>query len=102
MADEVAFNVSTNQHETLFEFSSRQYTYIPDRNSGSYPNGSVVFDLASLANSGKFWDPRQSFLTIPLVMNLNVSGGGIAGATAENFCDVFKKRVSSFKQLFIC
>lgn len=84
MADEVAFNLSTQQQETSFEFSSRQYTYIPDQNSGSYPNGSVVFDLASLANSGKFWDPRQSFLTIPLVMNLNVAAGGITAANAEN------------------
>ena len=54
MADETAFNLSTNPQETLFQFSSRQYTYIPDQNSGSYPNGSIVFDLASLANSGKF------------------------------------------------
>lgn len=83
MADEVAYSLSTSQQETLFDFSSRQYTYIPDQNSGSYPNGSIVFDLASLANSGKFWDPRQSFLTIPLVMNLNVSGGTM-GADAEN------------------
>ena len=85
MADETAFNLSTNPQETLFQFSSRPYTYIPDQNSGSYPNGSVVFDLASLANSEKFWDPRQSFVTIPLVMNLNVSAGAIAGDVPENF-----------------
>ena len=73
MADEFSYSTSCEQQETEFEFSSRQYAYIPDQNSGNYPSSQITFDLASLSNSGKFVDWAQTYLTIPLVLNVATS-----------------------------
>ena len=53
MADEFSYSTSCEEQETDFEFSSRQFAYVPDQNSGNYPNSQITFDLASLSNSGK-------------------------------------------------
>jgi len=75
MADEFTYNSSIQEQETTFEFSNRQFAYIPDQNSGNYVNGQVTFDLASLSNSGKFVSWENSYLTIPLIMHAKVTGG---------------------------
>ena len=51
-----AYVLSTSEQPQShsFEFSSKQYSWISDSNSGSYPNGSITFDLASLSNSGRY------------------------------------------------
>ena len=72
--DEFAFYNSQNEQKTEFLFSNTQQVYVPDQNSGSYPNGQVVFDLASLSNSGKYIDFQNSYITVPLVMNVNLTG----------------------------
>ena len=80
--DETSFANSLSPQETEFEFSSRQYAWLPDSNNGSYSNGQVIFDCASLANSGKMVDWSQAYLTIPLVLNVNLGTNTVA--TAEN------------------
>jgi len=52
-------------------FKTRSFVYTTDTNNGSYPNGSISFDLATLSNSNKYIDFMNSFVTIPLVMTLN-------------------------------
>ena len=71
--DEFAFYSSQQENKTEFIFQNLQHVYVPDQNSGSYPNGQVLFDLASLSNSGKYIDFQQSYITVPLVMNMNVT-----------------------------
>ena len=80
--DEYSFHTSTQEQDNEFLFSNRQYVYIPDQNNATYSNGQVLFDLASLSNSGRFVDFQQAFATVPLVMNLNLTG--LTTASAEN------------------
>jgi hypothetical protein len=82
MADLYTFQSSTTPIEHPYLFQSRQFTFVPDSNSGNYPNGAVVFDLASLSNSGRWLDLKQSYVTIPLV--LSVQGNAALTVTAEN------------------
>ena len=84
MADEYTYASSIAPQETDFEFSSRQYVWIADNNNGSYPSGQIIFDLAGLSNSGKFVDWSQTYLTIPLILNVNSSAGAFATANVEN------------------
>ena len=94
--DEFAFYNSQNEQKTEFIFNNAQQVYVPDQNSGSYPNGQVVFDLASLSNSGKYIDFQQSYITVPLVMNVNL---GSSGGTPDN-ADVFAASLKNgFHQL---
>lgn len=80
--DEFAFYNSQQEQKNEFIFQNSQYVYCPDQNSGSYPNGQVVFDLASLSNSGKFIDFQSSHITVPLVMD--ITNTLQAGNNAQN------------------
>ena len=70
--DEFSYYNRQQEIKSEFIYSNAQHVYVPDQNSGSYPNGQVLFDLASLSNSGKYIDFQQSFIEVPLVMNLNM------------------------------
>ena len=56
MADEYSFQASGVPQETIFDFQNRQHVWLPDSNSGNYPNASIVFDGAAISNSGRWLD----------------------------------------------
>ena len=80
--DEFAYYNSQQEQKTEFIFNNAQQVYVPDQNSGSYPNGQCVFDLASLSNSGKYIDFQQSYITVPLVLSVNLASS--TAAAPEN------------------
>ena len=80
--DEYAYFSSQTEQKSEFLFSNVQQNYVQDQNNGSYANGQVVFDLATLSNSGKYIDFQNSFIVVPLVMNLNLTGS--TDKSAEN------------------
>ena len=84
MADEYSYATSVSPQETEFLFSEKQMVYIPDSNGNSYPNSQILFDLASISNSGKFVDWKNAVLTVPLVLNLSATGGSFSTANNEN------------------
>ena len=45
--DETTFQHSLDPQQTEFEFSNRQFAWLPDSNNASYANGQIVFDCAS-------------------------------------------------------
>ena len=73
--DEYSYHSSMQETDSEFIFSNRQYTYINDANNGTYSNGQILFDGSSLANSGRFIDWTQAYITIPLVMNVTFASG---------------------------
>jgi hypothetical protein len=89
--DEFAFYNSQQEQKNEFIFQNSQYVYCPDQNSGSYPNGQVVFDLASLSNSGKFIDFQSSYITVPLVMD--ITNTLQAGNNAQNLFSAYQQYV---------
>jgi len=93
MADEVTLQNSLQSQQNIFDFQNRQFTYIPDQNSSSYSNGQINFDLASIANSGKYIDWSQSLLVIPLVLNLNAAAGLFGGGLDSAFAASLKNGV---------
>ena len=94
MADEYIFASSLADQDTEFQFDTRQFVYINDQNNSSYSNSQVQFDMSSFANSGKWIDWKQSFCTIPLVLNVNATAGAFGAASAENnFCASLKNSV---------
>lgn len=59
-----------------FTCKDRQFVDIYDNNNLSYNGGQVTFDLQSLVNSHRFLDLKSSYLTIPLTVNVDISGVG--------------------------
>lgn len=96
--DEYSYYNSQAEQSTEFIFSNVQSVMIPDQNNGSYPNGQVFFDLASISNSGKFMDWQNSYLTIPLVANLNMTTASVnpsENAFALSFKNGFHHLINS-------
>ena len=90
MADEALLQDTLSPQETTFDFSNRQFAWIPDSNNSSYSNSQIVFDLASLANSGKIISFENSYMTIPLVLNVNLSTA-CAGSVENVFAASLKQ-----------
>ena len=84
MADEYDIQQSLLEQDEEFLMQNRQYTWIPDRNGGSYAAGSqIVIDGSPLANSGKYFS-AVSFIQIPLVMTLQSVVGNLNNISSEN------------------
>ena len=83
MADAYSISQSLADQDNDFLTNSRNFVWINDSNNGSYQN-QVVFDLASISNSGRYFDATQSFIVIPLVMTLTSTAGDINNTSFEN------------------
>ena len=86
VADNYTFSNSLEQDENNFIFDTKQYVYVPDSNNTSYSGGQIRFDATALSNSGKLFDSNQSFITIPLVLQMAVGTGTCADAAENAFC----------------
>jgi len=80
--DEFAYYNSQNEQKNEFLFQNVQHVWVPDQNSGSYPNSQILFDLASLSNSGRYISFAESYVVVPLVVT-TVNTGSTA-SSAEN------------------
>jgi hypothetical protein len=87
--DEFAYYNAQNEQKNEFLFQNVQHVWCPDQNSGSYPNGQVLFDLASLSNSGKYIDFQQSYIVVPLVVT-TICAGSTANAVENAFMTSLK------------
>jgi hypothetical protein len=80
--DSYIVNSSMAKHEKEFIFEKKEMIYTIDSNNGSYGNGVVHFDLASLSNCGRPVDFRNSTLVIPYVVRMS-------GAITDNSVNAF-------------
>ena len=71
MSDEYVFETSTATQENSFEFMKKDLMWAADNNQGSYQSGQITFDLQQFANNSKYINWQESFLAIPLVLNLH-------------------------------
>ena len=78
--DEFAYYNSQNEQKNEFLFQNVQHVWIPDQNSGSYPNSQILFDCASLSNSGKYIDFQNSYVVVPLVVTTVLTGSTVTNA----------------------
>ena len=84
MADEFTLHSSMDLPTTEFNFARKDFVYIPDNNNGSYSSGSIILDLASVANSNKYISWKESTLLIPIVLNIQHSSATGFSTSANN------------------
>ena len=91
MTDTFEFHKSTLPQglDLATPYSSKQYQYVNDINSGIYSQNGltlVQFDLSSIYNSATMVDMSQAFITIPLVQQIayvsNTTTGALVAPTA--------------------
>ena len=98
-ADQFIVNESmaSQSHEYIFEKKEMLYTI--DANNGSYSNGTILFDFASISNSGKVIDWRNSTLVIPYVVQL--SGAALDANVANVFAVSLKNHIHTIDSMSV-
>lgn len=71
MADSLIYEVSNSTELSGEPFTRKDRVYIIDQNNSSYANNTIILDTASVSNSGKFWLPETSIITIPLLVTMS-------------------------------
>jgi hypothetical protein len=72
MADSLLYEMSSSQQLDGEPFSRRDLLYVVDSNNGSYQGvNQLIYDTASLANSGRWVSMSEGFLEVPLVIVLS-------------------------------
>ena len=67
--DNLVFEESINAEVPTSEFVEKQWLYVNDNNNSNY-SGQIVLDTTPLANSGSYINWSESFLAIPLVLQV--------------------------------
>jgi len=70
MSDSIVFEESIASEVSVSEFVDKQFLYVNDNNNGSY-SSQVVLDTTPLSNSGSYLNWSESFILLPLQLQLD-------------------------------
>ena len=70
MSDNFVYNTSLEEQRNDAPFVARRQVYILDDNNSSNYNGVMTFNTSSTSNSGLYADWKNSFLSIPVIVEL--------------------------------
>lgn len=79
-ADSVVFDMASMSEGTPQIFVKKDWLSILDNQNGSYVGNQCVIDTSQLANSNKYMNYREAYLTVPMYLTLTGSAL-LAGAT---------------------
>lgn len=76
-SDQYVYMDSIEPQENLNLFEDKKYTYITDSNSnaGNFGGGQVQFNLETLNSQSQFLDLKESYIQLPIKLQLTSSGG---------------------------
>jgi len=77
-ADTLVFDMSSMSEGTPSVFVRKDWLSILDNQNQSYTGNQSVIDTSQLANSNKYMNYREAYLTIPLLLTLTQSVGSAA------------------------
>ena len=82
-ADSVVFDMASMSEGSPSIFVKKDWLSILDNQNGSYVGNQCVIDTSQLANSNKYMNYREAYLTVP--MYLTLTGSAYAVATPADF-----------------
>lgn len=92
-------NNNMEQPENEFPVEKLERIYVNDSNNGSYSNGVIHFDCASISNAGRIADMAHAQLIIPTV--LRVSGTGMTDNAMNAFALSWKNKIHTIDSLTV-
>lgn len=81
MADEIVFDMSSQSEGTPSVFTKKDWVSILDNQNQNYQGNQSVIDTSQLANSNKFLNYREAYLTLPLIITSTQTPIFTAGTT---------------------
>lgn len=90
-SDSYVFDMASQADVTPQVFLKKDWLSILDNQNGNYSGNQCVLDTSQLANSNKYMNYREGYLSVPLVLAIstlaNAGPAGILPATAATSCD---------------
>ena len=89
-ADSLVFDMSQVSDAPPQVFVRKDWLNILDNQSQNYSGNQAVIDTSQLANSNKYMNYREAYLSIPLLLTLNATSfatNNLQPATAGSSCD---------------
>jgi len=88
-ADTLVFDMSSMSEGTPSVFVRKDWLSILDNQNQSYQGNQSVIDTSQLANSNKYMNYREAYLTVPMILTLSnaATNGGFLPATAATSAD---------------
>lgn len=90
-ADDVIYNMSTQSEGSPAVFTKKDWLSILDNQNQNYQGNQSVIDTSQLANSNKYINYREAYVTIPLLLTatspINATAPQFAPATATVSAD---------------
>ena len=91
MSDTLVLDMSTQSEGAAAVFTKRDWLAILDNQNQNYQGNQCVIDTSQLANSNKYMNYREAYLTVPMVLTMTapitgaVNGAWAANATSADF-----------------
>ena len=85
MADTLVFDMSSMAEGTPAVFVRKDWLSILDNQNKNYQGNQSVIDTSQLANSNKYMNYREAYLTIPLLLTLTGTNDFSAAATSGDW-----------------
>ena len=86
-SDSLVFDMAMAGSAAPSVFIKKDYFKVTDDQNGIYTGNQSVIQTSATANSGRYMDFKNSYITIPLVLSLTANGVGAAftpGAVNSN------------------
>jgi hypothetical protein len=81
MSDTLVLDMSTQSEGAAAVFTKRDWLTILDNQNQNYQGNQCVIDTSQLANSNKYMNYREAYLTIPMLITLTSVIGGTTAPT---------------------
>ena len=85
-ADSVVFDMASMSEGSPSIFTKKDWLSILDNQNGSYVGNQCVIDTSQLANSNKYMNYREAYLTVPLYLTMS-SAAYVPATTATQTAD---------------
>ena len=91
MSDTLVLDMSTQSEGAAAVFTKRDWLAILDNQNQNYQGNQCVIDTSQIANSNKYCNYREAYLTVPMVLTMTapitgaVNGAWNATATSADF-----------------
>jgi len=90
-ADEYILQESIDlPEEYSFDVIERRHLQVNDSNLSNYSGNEIIYDLSTVSNSGSYIDWRQTYLQIPLVLQVERANENGGASRADHFCASLK------------
>jgi len=83
-SDKLVFDMSSAGDSAPSVFIKKDYYKVSDDQNGIYTGNQSVIQTSATANSGRYMDFKNSYITIPLVLSLTAAGVGTAFTPATD------------------